>query len=466
MMKRIWPWIALLLLLMILCIVTKIDDIHTNYNHHTISSAADSTQKNSARPIEFDIVTKDNGYRLDGRFRDTAQQQRLTNAFADTKRHLQIGNTSTNQTLVAQEVIVLVEEIIPHFANHYENGSIHFHNNKLTIDGTVHSYEEKRQMEHLLSRTTLPTQDNTVVVLPKKPISFRIDKQNEMLSMHGLFHDEAQVNKLVHSAPNGIRLDHISNDRTHMDTEGAVPFAQRILPLFSEQFTQGYIQYKNHQFVVNGLAKGQAALDRMKLLLAQSKIPIVDQTRIDPAVLQKAAEEEAAKQAREKAEAEARLKAEAEAKAAAEAAHKAEQAAKEAAQKRLLQAEKRRQEAEEAKKNIANLLKVENIEFEVAKASLTPKGRQTVNKLAEILNKYPDIRIEIAGHTDSDGRADFNQQLSQARVDTVKNALIEQGINTTRLEAVGYGETKPLVPNTSAENKQKNRRVEINILGE
>jgi len=211
----------------------------------------------------------------------------------------------------------------------------------------------------------------------------------------------------------------------------------------------------------------------MRALLAQSKIPVVDQTRVDPALLQKAAEEEAARLAQLKAEAQAqeaaRLKAEAEAKAAAEAeeaARKAENAAKEAEQRRLLHIKQMQQEAQAAKENIAKLLKIENIEFEVAKGTLTPKGRQTVGKLAAILKKYPDIRVEIAGHTDSDGNADFNQRLSQSRVDTVRNALIQQGIAATRLEAVGYGETRPLVPNTSAENKQKNRRVEINIIGE
>ena len=472
-MKKIWFLTGLLLLLIILCVATKLSSIRTTQTHRTVRAVASSQHLASSRPIEFDIRQQGNIYSLRGRFKDTAQQQRLTEAFSKTSHSLQIGDTSTNQTLAADEVIGLAEAIIPHFAKHYENGGIYFHNNMLTVDGMVHSYAEKREMERLLSGTTVPTQDNTVVILPHEPISFRIDNTNGTLAMRGIFHDAQQAEALVHCVPQGIRADRISESSTYVDSEGAIPFVKQMLPLFSEQFDRGYIQYKDHRFVITGFAKDRAALDHMKSLLAQSKIPVVDQTRINPAVLQKIAKEEAARLARQKAEAQAqetaRLKIEAEAKAAAkaqEAAQKIAIAAKEAEQRRLLRVKKMQQEAQAAKENIAKLLKIENIEFEVAKGTLTPKGRQTVNKLAVILKKYPDIRVEIAGHTDSDGNADFNQRLSQARVDTVRSALIQQGIAATRLEAVGYGETKPLVPNTGPENKQKNRRVEINIIGE
>ena len=473
-MKKIWPWIGLLLLLMILCVTTKVDTIHTTHTTPALSATTAGLHQNSHRSIDFDIVQKGNSYRLSGHFKNTAQQQKFAAAFAQTKHPLQIGNTSTNQTLGAQEVIVLVESIIPYFATHYKNGHIAFHNNKLSINGTVDSYSAKRNMEHLLSSSTILTEDNSMVMLPKEPITFRIEKRNNLMSVQGVLHDPKQSDMLTHTIPQSIHPTvHLSHNATRIDTEGALTMAQHILPLFSKEFTQGYILYENHRFTVNGLAKDQAALEHMKSLLAQSKLSVVDQTKIDPVLAKKAAEEEAARLARQKAEAEARkaaqLKAEAEAKAAAEAeaARKAAQAAKEAEQQRILLAqEEAKREAQAAKENISKLLKIENIAFEVAKDTLTAKGRETVDKLAAILKKYPHIHVEIAGHTDSDGDADFNQKLSQARVERVKKALIEQGIDAARLKAVGYGESKPLVPNTSAENKQKNRRVEINIIGE
>lgn len=121
---------------------------------------------------------------------------------------------------------------------------------------------------------------------------------------------------------------------------------------------------------------------------------------------------------------------------------------------------------QEIENKIADVLKVENIQFEVDSSTITPKGIETVKKIAEILRKYPKVKIEIGGHTDSDGEAAYNQKLSQERVDMVKKALIEFGLDGARFTTKGYGESKPLVPNDSQENKAKNRRVEFIIIGE
>ena len=131
-----------------------------------------------------------------------------------------------------------------------------------------------------------------------------------------------------------------------------------------------------------------------------------------------------------------------------------------------LQTTKVKEEAKKAVGEISEILKIEHIKFEVDSSTITPEGIKTIQKIAIILKKYPDAKLEIGGHTDSDGSAEYNQKLSQERVDMVKKALIEFGINGDNLTTKGYGESKPLVPNTSAENKAKNRRVEFKIIGE
>ena len=120
----------------------------------------------------------------------------------------------------------------------------------------------------------------------------------------------------------------------------------------------------------------------------------------------------------------------------------------------------------EVQTEINDILKVENIQFEVDSSIITPQGIETVKKIYGILKKYPNIKIEIGGHTDSDGDAAYNRQLSQERVDMVKKALVEFGLDGSRFTTKGYGESKPLVPNDSPENKAKNRRVEFIIIGE
>ena len=74
------------------------------------------------------------------------------------------------------------------------------------------------------------------------------------------------------------------------------------------------------------------------------------------------------------------------------------------------------------------------------------------------------LRLEISGHTDSDGGAAVNQPLSEARANAVRDHLVGQGIAADRLSAVGYGDTKPVAANDSESNKALNRRTEITVL--
>ncbi|MGV3631633.1 MAG: OmpA family protein [Bacteroidota bacterium] len=112
---------------------------------------------------------------------------------------------------------------------------------------------------------------------------------------------------------------------------------------------------------------------------------------------------------------------------------------------------------------VGSVVRLNNIFFDVAKATLRPESFAELNKVITILNENPGISIEVAGHTDSDGAADANLTLSKNRAAAVKNYFIEKGIAATRVSSVGLGETKPILANDSDENKQLNRRVEFKI---
>ena len=101
------------------------------------------------------------------------------------------------------------------------------------------------------------------------------------------------------------------------------------------------------------------------------------------------------------------------------------------------------------------------ITFDVNQTEIKPESRPVLEEIAAMLTAHPELRVSIEGHTDSDGADDANMKLSQGRADAVKTELVKAGIGAERLEAKGWGETKPLAGNDSAEDKARNRRVEV-----
>jgi outer membrane protein OmpA-like peptidoglycan-associated protein len=101
--------------------------------------------------------------------------------------------------------------------------------------------------------------------------------------------------------------------------------------------------------------------------------------------------------------------------------------------------------------------------FKVNKFDLQPSAQTNLQKLGGILNKYPDTKIVIEGHTDSDGSDSYNMDLSQKRAQSVANYLADQDVIPTRFTTMGYGESQPVAENSTVEGKAQNRRVEIAI---
>lgn len=107
---------------------------------------------------------------------------------------------------------------------------------------------------------------------------------------------------------------------------------------------------------------------------------------------------------------------------------------------------------------------LDNLYFDVNSATVKPESFPELNELLEFLKLVPAVRIEIAGHTDSQGDDAANLKLSQARADAVRNYVIQKGITPNRVSATGYGETKPIADNDTPEGRKKNRRTTVTIL--
>jgi OmpA-OmpF porin, OOP family len=99
--------------------------------------------------------------------------------------------------------------------------------------------------------------------------------------------------------------------------------------------------------------------------------------------------------------------------------------------------------------------------FDVNKSVVKPQSMGTIGQILSMLKADPALKLEIDGHTDSDGDATANMTLSRARADAVKQVLVDQGIDASRLTTRGYGATKPIASNDTPEGKANNRRVEF-----
>jgi outer membrane protein OmpA-like peptidoglycan-associated protein len=197
------------------------------------------------------------------------------------------------------------------------------------------------------------------------------------------------------------------------------------------------------------------------------------------------AEAAAAEAARQKAEAEkATADAIAQQQALAAETDKARQAAAQSDALRQ-QAEKDRQRAENEKQELrARLLQqlnsilatrdsarglvanMSDVLFRSGSYELLPGARESLAKVSGIVLAYPSLHVAIEGHTDSVGSDEYNQQLSERRAQAVRDYFVQQGINSSAVEARGYGKTEPIASNDTVEGRAQNRRVELILSGD
>lgn len=101
--------------------------------------------------------------------------------------------------------------------------------------------------------------------------------------------------------------------------------------------------------------------------------------------------------------------------------------------------------------------------FDTNSTQLHPGAQNNLREVADMLKRYPHSDVIIGGHTDSTGNAAYNQRLSEERAEAVKAFLVAEGVDPTRLNIRGYGETMPVASNETAAGRQQNRRVEFQI---
>lgn len=104
------------------------------------------------------------------------------------------------------------------------------------------------------------------------------------------------------------------------------------------------------------------------------------------------------------------------------------------------------------------------VTFDFNSDRLTANARDLLVRTADALKGQPGLKVELAGHTDSVGAEEYNRELSQKRAESVRNYLIDLGVSPDQMTATGYGESEPVRSNETEEGRERNRRVEFNVL--
>jgi len=184
---------------------------------------------------------------------------------------------------------------------------------------------------------------------------------------------------------------------------------------------------------------------------------------------------------RARAEAEQARKRQQELASQAEQARKEADAARQVAEARSKEAELARKEATALKEQVSDLqsrlsnlktretergvvVTVGDVLFEVGKADLKAGEIHNLSDLVDFLKSHADRQIRVEGHTDSTGNAEYNLELSRRRAESVRDLLVDRGIEPSRITAAGLGEDYPVADNGTPEGRRKNRRVDIILL--
>jgi outer membrane protein OmpA-like peptidoglycan-associated protein len=243
----------------------------------------------------------------------------------------------------------------------------------------------------------------------------------------------------------------------------------------------------------------QKAEDARTISLRRQRDEALQQERADAAAREAAEKQKAAdararaaQSAAQRAEAEANARHEADQRALADAARVQADAARAQADAEALKAQQASAEAERLRMQAENeknqlrqqllqqfnsvlptretprglVVNMQDVLFDTGKYDLKSTAREALAKISGIVLSHPGLNLQIEGYTDSTGTAELNQRLSEQRANGVRDYLMNQGLNTNGLSAVGYGLNYPVAPNDTAAGRKLNRRVELVVSGE
>ena len=283
------------------------------------------------------------------------------------------------------------------------------------------------KLQHFKPEVTTTTQSAKIENVHLKEMHFKALKEDDSVTLSGNLASEDAKNTIIDAY--GKVFTTVNYEALQVDEmvkeDALLDFFTNFADNFSN-FKSGYLSYNNGSLEIDGLAEHPIVEQTLQEQLASlTHIKVDNHLHIEPKVLVKKKLQEPI-----------------------------------ATEQLIMMTAFDMQEA------LDKLLKNRRVQFLYARDILTSDSKALVDEITVLLKKNPAIKIEIAGHTDSDGTKKNNLRLSKMRANGVKKYMISKGISKERLHAAGYGESKPLVSNKTLKNRRINRRVEFKVIGE
>ncbi|MAC83545.1 MAG: hypothetical protein CL624_05365 [Arcobacter sp.] len=298
----------------------------------------------------------------------------------------------------------------------------------------------------------LGLEDSNELGQNKEPISLELVKDNGMVLMNGTFKDATQAKSIVDLLNINRNGEYLFEENRVIDVV-LLNKLSLLMDSFKEFFTDGSkLSIENRKVLLNGELKDSNFKPLLDSIIAKSNLDIISNIK------------EPIKSKTEKIIDDfKKTSAVIEKELTSESENKLNKLENIIPKEKVIEVKSKL--VQDAQNSINNLTSNNKITFKRRSTNITEESQETVKKIATILLDDSRLTVEIAGHTDSRGRAALNKKISQDRANSVKTALMSLGVNPKQIKAIGYGEDFPIAKDDAQGLSEINRRVEF-IVGE
>ncbi len=392
----------LLLLLIILCLFMKLTSI---YNEVMPQSSKVLITKQDSK-----VVVK-------GTFMSNELVGKTIDKFKMFSKDVKKGDIDIDNNIQKSDKWQsTMQNVAPYFSA-FKEGKLSFDKNKLTINGSTYSKKTKDDISSLLAKLKSQGVEvkSDIKLLEPKYSDISIVKKDSKVVVNGTFSSQESVDKTISKLKmfnDDVQKGDIKIDKEISKNDKWHDVMQNISYYFSKNLEDGELSFAKNKLSLDGSTLSPIAKEDFLVTLDRLKSQGVDVVSSKFTLLEP------------------------------------------------------KTDRQRVKKDIYELLHSKTIEFQTGKSTIKDESFPILDHIVEKLKAFSELNVLIEGHTDDVGEDESNEKLSEDRAMAIKEYFLQQGIDGNRLSTMGYGEYRPAFPNSSAENRQKNRRVEFKVKGE